>query len=410
MEGPTWRAAHNVPEATKKQLWQDIQDKINSLGVSHRTIDDIKKRWYDLRSRTKERVAERLREMRGTGGGPSSVPPPTPLEERVEETLEQEAVTGFGDLDTSEPSTSTGLQQDTTNTPSTQAHEDTPGPPSTPTCTVSSIPAVATPAATIPQEAAPATGREETGGSTGQPPLRRRRRSIPSGLQSASGLLPPTTSEAHLLRGQRLQNRILGRISGVLHRFVRNKHASMQYLNTRMDMICSNTGDLALAMRELAGGLLAQAEGGRRRDRQIMHRLDRMATSIGRLAMNTTGLSRRTVGLQVEMGHFAGDVARGLGRLTHIIELMETREMSRATGETPQDSEEGSTVSSVSVTDSRVLRSGRQSTTEQQGPARLAGGAEGLRDHPGPLNVANDVNVPHAWLAFYCPWTIFTCE
>ncbi|KAJ1120930.1 hypothetical protein NDU88_009077, partial [Pleurodeles waltl] len=100
------RAALNVPEATKKQLWQDIQDKINSLGVSHRTIDDIKKRWYDLRSRTKERVAERLREMRGTGAGPSSVPPPTPLEEMVEETLEQEAVSGFGDLDTSEPSTS----------------------------------------------------------------------------------------------------------------------------------------------------------------------------------------------------------------------------------------------------------------------------------------------------------------
>ncbi|KAJ1120853.1 hypothetical protein NDU88_009002, partial [Pleurodeles waltl] len=69
---------------------------------------DIRKRWYDLRSRTKERVAERLREMRGTGGGPSSVPPPTPLEDRIEQTFEPEAVCGFGDLDTSEPSTSTG--------------------------------------------------------------------------------------------------------------------------------------------------------------------------------------------------------------------------------------------------------------------------------------------------------------
>ncbi|KAJ1104912.1 hypothetical protein NDU88_002320 [Pleurodeles waltl] len=308
--------------------------------------------------------------MRGTGGGPSSVPPPTPLEERVEETLEQEAVCGFGDLDTSEPSTSTGLQQDTPNTPSTQAQEDTPGPASTPTCTVSSIPAVATPAATITPEAAPATCREDTGGSTGQPPLRRRRRTRPSGLQSASGILPPTTSEAHLLRGQRLQNRFLGRISGVLHRFVRNNHASMQHLHRCTDMMCQNTGDLALAIRELAGGLLAQAEAGRRRDRQIMHRLDRMATSIGRLAINTTCLSRRTVGLQVEMGHFAGDVARGLGRLTHIIELMETREMLRATGETPQDSEEGSTVSSVSATDSRVLRSGRQSTTDAAGTSQ----------------------------------------
>ncbi|KAJ1204850.1 hypothetical protein NDU88_000288 [Pleurodeles waltl] len=360
------RAALTVPEATKKKLWQDIQEKINSLGVSHRTIEDIKKRWYDLRSRTKERVAERLREMRGTGGGPSSVPPPTPLEERVEETLEKEAVCGFGDLDTSEPSTSTGLQQDTPNTPTTQAQEETPGPASTPTCTVSSIPALVTPAATITPEAAPATGREDTGGSTGQPPLRRRRRARPSG----SGILPPTSSEAHLLRGQRLQNRILGRISGVLHRFVSHNHASMQHLNRRMDMMCQNTGDIALAIRELAGGLLGQAEAGRRRDRQTMQRLDRMATSIGRLAINTTGLSRRTLGLQIEMGHFAGDVARGLGRLTHIIELMETREMSRATGETPQDSEEGSTVSSVSATDSRVLRSGRHSTTDAAGTSQ----------------------------------------
>ncbi|KAJ1132235.1 hypothetical protein NDU88_010562 [Pleurodeles waltl] len=304
--------------------------------------------------------------MRGTGGGPSSVPPPTPLEDRIEQTFEPEAVCGFGDLDTSEPSTSTGLQQDTPYTPSTQAQEDTPGPSSTPTCTVSSIPAVVTPAATATPGAAPATVREDTGARTGQPPLRRRRRARASDIRNH----PPTSSEAHLLRGQRLQNTTLGRISGVLHRIERQNQASMRHLNRRMDLMCQNTGDIASAIRELAAGLLGQAEAGRRRDRQIMLRLDRMATSIGRLAINTTGLSRRTVGLQIEMGHFAGDVARGLGRLTHIIELMETREMSRATGETPQDSEEGSTVSSVSATDSRVLRSGRQSTIDAAGTSQ----------------------------------------
>ncbi|KAJ1114222.1 hypothetical protein NDU88_002461 [Pleurodeles waltl] len=54
-----------------------------------------------------ERVAEHLREMRGTGGGPSTVPPPTPMEERVQETLEPEAVAGIGELDTSAPGPST---------------------------------------------------------------------------------------------------------------------------------------------------------------------------------------------------------------------------------------------------------------------------------------------------------------
>ncbi|KAJ1157328.1 hypothetical protein NDU88_010042 [Pleurodeles waltl] len=288
-----------------------------------------------------------------------------------------------------------GLPQDTTTTHSSQPHEDSSGAASTPTCTANIIPEMSTPAATVFQEAAPATGRSETVEHTGQPPLRRRRRSRRSGLQAASGHQPPSNSEAQLLRGQRLQNNILGRISGVLHRFVRNNEASMQQLNSRIDMIATNTGDLALAMRDLAAGLLAQAEGGRRRDRQLLQRLDRMATSIGRLGMNTTGLSRRTVGLQVEMGHFAGDVARGLGRITHVIDLMEARHLSRGTGETPQDSEEGSTVSSVSATDTRVLRSTRQSTEGS------------TRDQPGWQEPQKDIDITLALLIWHktsmCP-------
>ncbi|KAJ1171448.1 hypothetical protein NDU88_003309 [Pleurodeles waltl] len=314
--------------------------------------------------------------MRGTGGGPSSVPPPTPLEERVEETLEQEAVTGFGELDTSEPTTSTGLPQDTTTGHSSQPHKDSTGAATTPTCTTNTIPVMSTPAATVVQEAAPATARSATVEHTGHPPLRRRRRFRRAGLQAESGRPSTTNTEAQLLCGQRLQNNMLGRISGVLHRFVRSNEASMQQLHSQLDMIGTNTRDLALSMRELVAGLLAQSEGGRRRDRQLLQRLDRIATSIGRLAVNTTGLSSRTVGLQVEMGHFVGDVARGLGRITHVIDFMEARHLSRGTGDTPQDSEEGSTVSSVSASDTTVLRSGstRQSTAEQPGTSQAGRG------------------------------------
>ncbi|XP_069066558.1 t-SNARE domain-containing protein 1-like [Pleurodeles waltl] len=102
------RAALSVPEVEKKRIWTEIQDKVNSMGVSHWSIEELKKQWYDLRSRNKERVAERLREMRGTGGGPSTIPTPTPLEERVEETLEPEAVSRMGELYTSAPGPSTG--------------------------------------------------------------------------------------------------------------------------------------------------------------------------------------------------------------------------------------------------------------------------------------------------------------
>ncbi|XP_069077653.1 uncharacterized protein [Pleurodeles waltl] len=72
-------------------------------------IEESKKRWYDLRSRAKERVARRLAEARGTGGGPPIEPPATPLEDLVESTLLPEAVTGVTDIDTSaQPSTSQG--------------------------------------------------------------------------------------------------------------------------------------------------------------------------------------------------------------------------------------------------------------------------------------------------------------
>ena len=85
-----------------------MQNRINAIGVTHRTIEEIRKRWYDLRSRTKEKVAERLKHARGTGGGPPEVPPPTPIETMVETTLEHEAVAGFGVIDSSAPTTSRG--------------------------------------------------------------------------------------------------------------------------------------------------------------------------------------------------------------------------------------------------------------------------------------------------------------
>ncbi|KAJ1176505.1 hypothetical protein NDU88_001783 [Pleurodeles waltl] len=151
----------------------------------------------------------------------------------------------------------------------------------------------------------------------------------------------------------------------------------MQQVHSELQVIGNNTGDLALSMCQLVAGLLTQSDSARRRDRQLLQRLDRMASSIVRLAVNTTGLSRRTVSLQVDMGHFAGDVARGLGRLSHAKDLMEAQQVARGTGDMPQDSEEGSTVSSVSAGDTRVLRSGstRQSTadppsTSQAGRAR----------------------------------------
>ncbi|KAJ1197635.1 hypothetical protein NDU88_001491 [Pleurodeles waltl] len=69
------------------------------------------------------------------------------------------------------------------------------------------------------------------------------------------------------------------------------------------------------------------------------------------------------------MDHFASDVARGLGRISHAVDMMEERQVARGVADMPQDSEERSTISSASATGTRVLRSGsaRQGTADTPG-------------------------------------------
>ncbi|XP_069064417.1 nuclear apoptosis-inducing factor 1-like [Pleurodeles waltl] len=118
------KAAMSVPDSEKKKICLNIQSKINAIGVSHRSIEEVRKRWYDLRSTTKERVAERMKEAHGTGGGPSTLPPPTAIGSMVETTLGPEAVVRIGDLDSSAPGTSKSLPQLTTDDPSVEGGDE----------------------------------------------------------------------------------------------------------------------------------------------------------------------------------------------------------------------------------------------------------------------------------------------
>ncbi|KAJ1123858.1 hypothetical protein NDU88_002325 [Pleurodeles waltl] len=93
------RLSQRFTEADKHKIWREIQ--INALGLA---IDEIKKRWYDLCSMAKGRVAAQLRDVQESGGGePSNMPLSTAAEAMVETTLELEPVYGFGSLDTYTP-------------------------------------------------------------------------------------------------------------------------------------------------------------------------------------------------------------------------------------------------------------------------------------------------------------------
>ncbi|KAJ1201511.1 hypothetical protein NDU88_005320 [Pleurodeles waltl] len=154
-----------------------------------------------------------------------------------------------------------------------------------------------------------------------------------------------------------------------MQRLENNMTHSLADVNTQFTLLNDNVSELTLSIRKLVTELVAERHSARRRERHLITRFDRMAASIGHLAMNTTGLLRQTVSLQVELGHFAGDVAQGLGSMSHAVDMLEARQVARGTGESPQDSEEGSTISSVSATDTRVLRSGsaRQGSADPPG-------------------------------------------
>ncbi|XP_078496568.1 uncharacterized protein LOC144752546 [Lissotriton helveticus] len=97
-----------VPEAEKLRILNRIQNKVNAVGVTHRSIEDLKKRrCYDLRSHAKKWIAQRLKEVKGTGGGTSTVPDNTAIEDLVEGTIQPEAVVGVTQLDTSGAASST---------------------------------------------------------------------------------------------------------------------------------------------------------------------------------------------------------------------------------------------------------------------------------------------------------------
>ncbi|XP_078502870.1 t-SNARE domain-containing protein 1-like [Lissotriton helveticus] len=90
-----------VAEAVKRKTRLGIQAKVNAKGVTTREVDDLKKRWNELRIITKKKLAAQKKEASVTGEGRSRAPALTDLEQLVESTLEPESVFGTRDADSS---------------------------------------------------------------------------------------------------------------------------------------------------------------------------------------------------------------------------------------------------------------------------------------------------------------------
>lgn len=59
--------------AQRKKAWEEITTTLNSeSGNAKRTVSQVKKKWYNLKSSAKIRNAEIKKNRQGTGGGPSA--------------------------------------------------------------------------------------------------------------------------------------------------------------------------------------------------------------------------------------------------------------------------------------------------------------------------------------------------
>uniref|UniRef100_A0A8W8NN17 Myb/SANT-like DNA-binding domain-containing protein n=1 Tax=Magallana gigas TaxID=29159 RepID=A0A8W8NN17_MAGGI len=75
----------NVITNQKKQaIWLNITEKVNAVGNTKRTINEVRDKWRNMCRDAKQKFAEHRREAKRTGGGP----PPTPLSQTVTEIVD----------------------------------------------------------------------------------------------------------------------------------------------------------------------------------------------------------------------------------------------------------------------------------------------------------------------------------
>lgn len=68
----------------KQNIWLGITEKVNAVGNTRRTVNEVRDKWRNTCRDAKQKFAEHRRESKRTGGGP----PPTPLSQSVTDIVE----------------------------------------------------------------------------------------------------------------------------------------------------------------------------------------------------------------------------------------------------------------------------------------------------------------------------------
>ncbi|XP_078540121.1 uncharacterized protein LOC144825112 [Lissotriton helveticus] len=311
------KSSRKVPETRKRSIWAAIQAKVNAVGVTRRSVDVLRKRWYDLRQRSKEKVAARLEQSRPSGGGTSTVPESTPPEELVEGTRVPESVTDVADLDSSEQQTSRPAPATTQPTGSGRVREH-------------------------PDSGDAGQEPESDGEDSPVNPLKKQRRHIVRPLppkeeeaeDSNNNLQSEDTRPQQESRPQDSQG-----LQGTARR--RNCTASsfgdqadesvfaglelnmLQVQRLQAKNIKALQREVRAGLRGIQGevrGAMQALRGELRAERRELERMDRYTWAINRLASATNVQTRRSILMQREFSHGMQDIATAVVQATSALD------------------------------------------------------------------------------------------
>lgn len=346
------KKALRVPESRKRRIWLDIQEKVNAVGVTQRTVEELRKRWYDMRQRSKEKVAARLAEANKTGGGTSTATDSTPHEELVESTLLPESVSGVADIDSSDPASTSQAQartqEDSAGCEESEHLDDQAGHGDSDT---EATPVPRRKRTIVPplpplEDEPQSTGEEDGQAEPGQRVTQVREQHTPKHRESGAvrrrsraTTSCATDEDATLCAG----------LEGSMLQIQRLQHKSMRSINRHKSLHYMGEGKMGMAgaIRELCATLNRDQAARHRASQHSNLRLQRYTKVVNPLCTATSQLTRRSVSMQVEMSHCFHDVAKGLAQVTAAAEQLQT-EKAGGTASWPQGRVRRHTVGAVS--------------------------------------------------------------
>ena len=89
---------NSVRNKNKNQIWKEITDAVNAVGVANRTVQEIKDKWKNMHSAAKKEFSSFRKEKVKTGGRPAPMPPSLATEQIIEMFKKLQASSACKDL------------------------------------------------------------------------------------------------------------------------------------------------------------------------------------------------------------------------------------------------------------------------------------------------------------------------